>query len=127
MTKPVRLQLSRRKGFNLQEHSRSINGLDAVNVARPSKFGNPFTKTAAIESEYANEDTWREFVVECFSDWLGPTQQGRDWWQGKEADKRKAAILDNLHELRGKNLACFCGPHDSCHADILLRICDEVE
>lgn len=41
MTAPIRLQLSRRKGFNLQAASRAANGLDAVNVARPSKWGNP--------------------------------------------------------------------------------------
>lgn len=42
MVKPVRLQLSRRKGFSLQALSRETNGLEAVNVARPSKWGNPF-------------------------------------------------------------------------------------
>jgi hypothetical protein len=40
--RPVRIQLSRRKGFNLQEHSRAVNGLPAVNCARPGPFGNPF-------------------------------------------------------------------------------------
>lgn len=40
MTRPVRLQLSRRKGFNLQALSRATNGLPAVKVARPTKFGN---------------------------------------------------------------------------------------
>ena len=35
--KPVRLKLSRKRGFNLQELSRGTNGLEAVNVARPSR------------------------------------------------------------------------------------------
>jgi hypothetical protein len=39
---PVRLQLSRRNGFSLKAHSRAVNGLDAINVARPSFYGNPF-------------------------------------------------------------------------------------
>jgi hypothetical protein len=39
---PVRLQLSRRKGFDLQAASCATNGLDAVVVARPTKWGNPF-------------------------------------------------------------------------------------
>ena len=34
-TTPVRLKLSRKKGFDLQAHSRAINGRDAVSVARP--------------------------------------------------------------------------------------------
>jgi hypothetical protein len=33
---PVRLQLSRRKGFDLQVWSREVNGLDVVNCARPA-------------------------------------------------------------------------------------------
>ena len=40
MTAPVRLQLSRRKGFNLQEWSREVNGLDAVKVDRTTMWGN---------------------------------------------------------------------------------------
>lgn len=43
MSEPIRLQLSRRKGFDLQAASRAANGLEAVRVARPSVFGNPFT------------------------------------------------------------------------------------
>ena len=42
MTKPLRLQLSRRMGFDLQARSRHANGLAAVSVARPGKWGNPF-------------------------------------------------------------------------------------
>ena|SRR5271154_1757696 len=42
MSRPVRIQLSRKSGFNLQEASLAINGLPAVNVVRPSKWGNPF-------------------------------------------------------------------------------------
>lgn len=125
--RPVRLQLSRRSGFRLQELSRAINGLEAVNVARPSRWGNPFTRDAAIESEYATEATWRAFVVECFRDWLGPTRSGRDWWQGPESDACRAAILTGLPTLRGKNLACWCalpaaGAPDICHAAVLLEI-----
>jgi hypothetical protein len=41
MTKPVRLQFSRRRGFDLRALSLAVDGLPAVNVARPSLFGNP--------------------------------------------------------------------------------------
>ena len=33
MATPLRLQLSRTKGFNLQDSSRAVNGLPAVSVA----------------------------------------------------------------------------------------------
>jgi len=42
MTNPVRLTLSRSAGFDLQALSLATNGLPAVVVARPSKWGNPF-------------------------------------------------------------------------------------
>ncbi|HUY27269.1 MAG TPA: hypothetical protein VMV27_07585 [Candidatus Binataceae bacterium] len=43
---PVRMRLSRRKGFNLQGESRAINGLPALNVARPGPWGNCFIVAA---------------------------------------------------------------------------------
>ena len=111
---PVRVQLSRKKGWRMPENT--------VSVARPGKFGNPFTKENAIESGYATEEMWRAFVVDCFRDWLGPSQSGRDWWQGPESDRRRAAILEALPSLRGKNLACWCALGSPCHADVLLEL-----
>lgn len=46
MTKPVRLQLSRRKGFDLQALSIATNGLPAVSVARPGKRGTELIEIA---------------------------------------------------------------------------------
>lgn len=127
----VRLQLSRAKGFNLQVLSQATNGHAAIRVARPGRFGNPFSREAAIASGYATEVTWQAFVVECFRDWLGPRQHGRDWWQGPQSDERRKVILDGLPALRGKNLACWCKLGAPCHADVLLElanrpICEEV-
>jgi hypothetical protein len=111
MTAPVRLQLSRRKGFSLQALSLATNGLPAVNVARPSKWGNPF-KVGAHGS--------REVCVAAF----------------RHAIFRQAHLLefgaDEVISLRGKNLACFCALGSVCHADVLLEIankpiCEAVE
>lgn len=131
MSDPVRLQLSRRRGFDLQALSRATNDLPAVKVTRPGRFGNPFSRETAIESGHATEATWQACVVECFRDWLGPSQSGRDWWQGPQSDERRKAIIEGLLTLRGKNLACWCKPGAPCHADVLLElanrpICEEV-
>ena len=40
--KPVRLQFSLKKGFDLQAHSRAVNGLDAVRVDVTGRWSNPF-------------------------------------------------------------------------------------
>jgi hypothetical protein len=40
--KPIRLQLSRKKGFRLDAASHAANGLPAVRVCRPGRWGNPY-------------------------------------------------------------------------------------
>jgi hypothetical protein len=112
--KPKRIQLKRTKGWKMPTNT--------VAVTRPGKFGNPFTITAAIESEYATKETAQRFVVDCFRDWIGPSQSGRDWWQGPRSTRKRIAILSGLESLRGKNLACWCKPGEPCHADVLLEI-----
>lgn len=105
-TRPIRLQLSRRRGFNLQEVSREANGLDAVNVARPTKWGNPFKVDSGRTAERA-VDRYREYLRgEMFRD----------------SENRLYPP-----ELAGKNLACWCplpakGEPDICHAAVLLEI-----
>lgn len=124
MTKPVRLQLSRRAGFNLQALSRKTNGLAAVKVARRSMFGNPFPVSMAIDLHriaprtYAVDGSPRGTVVRLFRDWLrGKAFAG----EGKNelTPPTEAVIRDHL---RGKNLACWCKPGEPCHADVLLEI-----
>lgn len=111
---PERIQRQRTKGWKMPPNT--------VSVARPGKFGNPFTIAAAIDSGYATPDTAQQFVVECFSDWLGPSRSGRTWWQGPESDAKRKAILAGVDSLRGKNLACFCKLGEPCHADVLLDL-----
>ena len=115
MSGPVRLQLSRRKGFDLQALSLKTNGLPAVNVARPSRWGNP----------------WRKGLNRC-------TGRGFDYREEPVKDNETAARFfaemlpyadrgypsnDEIREnLAGKNLACSCKPGEPCHADVLLCI-----
>jgi hypothetical protein len=133
VTAPVRLRLSRKAGFRLQGHSLAVNGLPAVNVARPGKWRNPFTMRQAIEAGYikrASEPLASQFLVECFEDWL--LDKPDQMWTGPAADEARRSILSTLYELRGKNLACWCASGAPCHADVLLELanrprCEEVK
>lgn len=96
---PARLRLSRRKDFNLQQLSQALNGLPAVNVSRPSRWGNPF---AAAKMPGGAPEAVARFRQEIASDPLF-------------RERARAA-------LRDKNLACWCAPDQPCHADVLLEI-----
>lgn len=103
---PVRLQLSRRKGFDLQALSRAANGLEAVNVARPSKWGNPFV------------------AGENYKTVMGTTRLVRDVEHAVSLFRAIAdcKVEEIREELRGKNLACWCRAGKPCHADVLLKV-----
>jgi DNA polymerase I-like protein with 3'-5' exonuclease and polymerase domains len=69
---------------------------NTVYVGRPSPWGNPFTV----------EDHGREQAVAMFREHL----------------LGDAALLARVRaELEGKDLACWCGPRQRCHADVLLE------
>ncbi len=113
MSAPRRIQLRRTKGWRKPP--------EAVVVARPTKWGNPFTIDACLEAGFASDtERAREICVEAFRDWLN----GNGWAAGHSPDWpiRRRAILDNIHELRGKDLACWCRPDKACHADVLLKL-----
>lgn len=110
---PVRMQLSRAKGFNLQASSQALNGLPAINIARPGPLGNPFI---------VGEDGTRAECVHLFRMMLG----------GNLAISTKASvesqrlvisyIAEHLKALRNRNLACWCPPGAPCHGDPLLEL-----
>lgn len=118
---PVRIQLSRQRGFNLQATSLAANGLPVVTVARPTPWGNPFTIRALFDLGYTgSEVATHSYVVRCYREWL--EQSNCQHWIGPESDAARAAILNGLPTLRGKNLACWCPPDEPCHADVLLEM-----
>lgn len=123
--KPVRLQLSRKKGARLV----SPNGLPVKIVSRPSKFTNPYRlEHYQIEGESDKakiKQIQREMAVRDFDAALylasppNPLPGYLDF-----------TIDDVKRELNGFNLACWCplpkeGEEDHCHAAVLLRIANE--
>jgi hypothetical protein len=111
MKAPVRLQLSRAKGFNLQALSLATNGLPAVKVDRSTKWGNPF-KVGRPSAFTGGRPVADQRHAARLYQAIAP----------ETADLVKAAQA----ELLGKNLACWCeiNPYDRwlCHADVLLEI-----
>lgn len=125
MGKAARIQLSRRAGFRLQERSLALNGLAAVNVARPSRFGNPFR---VVQLEPA---TWVASADLSVRSTRHETKAGavREAVACFRANLLRESMGYTIEEmraaLRGKNLACWCalpepGERDWCHAAELL-------
>lgn len=111
---PQRIHLSRAKGFDLQAASLALNGLPAVNVARPTPWGNPF-----IVGQHGSRDR----CVELFQ----RTVAGHIALLGghviAEQHRLRDQIRDRLTDLKGKNLACWCRLDGKpCHADVLLKL-----
>ncbi len=145
MVEPVRLQLSRRKGFDLQALSIATNGLPAVNVARPSRWGNPFNFRSpafcwiALSFGCRGDVAGRqEASVRAFREWIGDDPNKRTLSMERQAvlgrGKKTVAIGAKLEAgdapsqaqiieaLHGKNIACWCAPRQPCHADVLLEL-----
>lgn len=91
-----RVQLKRTKGWRMPPNT--------VKVTRPGKYGNPF-RVGDFGIPNAAE------AVARYREWLDGRVVGP-----KRPDK------EDLAELRGKNLACWCKPGKPCHADVLLEI-----
>ncbi|MFJ9029777.1 DUF4326 domain-containing protein [Streptomyces sp. NPDC102274] len=114
---PTRIQRRRTKGWRKPEN--------CVIVTRPSRFGNPFTISGALENGYGETpEEARGYAFEAFRSWLRGSET---WWMGPRAETTRKRLLDALPELRGKDLACYCplppeGKPDYCHAAVLLAL-----
>jgi hypothetical protein len=95
MTGPVRVQLSRAKGWKMPPNT--------VSVARPTVFGNHYRVNGDGIPDQAT-------AVRLYRHWLTTTESGT----------RAAESIRSL--LRGKNLACWCPLGSPCHADVLLEV-----
>lgn len=106
---PKRIQLRRTKGWRKPE--------GAIVVARPSRWGNPFTIAGAREAGYDGTDA--ELRAECVASFRQFLAGRYSWSYGEPI---RAHILSHVHELRGRDLACWCPLDQPCHADVLLEL-----
>ena len=103
MSTPKRIRLSRRKGFRLPPN--------AVSVARPTKWGNPFRT-----SEHGTAARCVEMYSAMLAGYLCVTSGPG----AAEQEMCRRWVLEHVAELRGKDLACWCPLDQPCHADVLL-------
>lgn len=114
--RPQRIRLSHAKGFNLQTHSRALNGLPARAVIRPGLFGNIYPVGAGFTRQQAVDAMRAALTTGCVLTRVGFTpspDQVAAW---------RTFVLANIETLRGHNLACHCPLDQPCHADVLLEL-----
>lgn len=73
-----------------------------VYIGRPSPWGNPFV---------IGKDGTRAQVIEKYRKWILSNPNN---------------LLNDVHELKGKRLGCWCAPL-SCHGHVLAELADAVE
>jgi len=98
---PVRIQLSRKKGWKLPPNT--------VVVSRPTRWGNPW-KVRKGKLRQLTDDASQAEAVEAFKMMLADGQTP------------PFALVNIREELAGKNLACWCKLGTPCHADVLLKL-----
>lgn len=104
----------------MQRDSMERNGLMAVSVCRPGKWGNPFIVGRRV---IIVKDGSFEECEKAGSMIVTPhlaRELYRTWIDAMYEMRRQA----KLH-LAGKNLACFCPLDHPCHADVLLEIANQ--
>lgn len=79
-------------------------------VGRPTIWGNPFSHKPGGYVKPTNIVATREEAVEKF----------------REYAKTNKRILETLHMLKGKTLACWCAPK-ACHAHVLAEMADALK
>ena len=92
-----------------RQHSWRADNPDAVIVARPSFWGNPFV----LGTPENGGNITPEVAVAEFTKAL--------------IDGRLQIKLHQMEDLRGKDLACWCPTSQPCHADVLLELANAVK
>ena len=77
-----------------------------VYIGRPSKWGNPFTHKEGTLAKFKVSS--RKEAIQKFREWLLSNPEK----------------LEELEELRGKTLGCWCKPQ-SCHGDVIVELLEQ--
>lgn len=108
----MRVQLSRRKGWKMPPNT--------VKVSRPTKWGNPYT-LLEFELPLALE-LYERSITGYWSPGGIPERLIDRAYQLHTEFRKRFRSLEEVRDLRGLNLACWCRIDRACHADTLLKI-----
>ncbi len=119
MRQPLRIQRRRTKGYRLPP--------DAIYVGRPTIWGNPFWHAAKFHGielslalyRNAAQGIWDPSVVKDIP--MSYYDEHHRWLM--RIGNHPLEVIRS--ELCGKDLACWCGLHEPCHADILMEIANQ--
>ncbi|MDM2104292.1 DUF4326 domain-containing protein [Mycobacteroides abscessus] len=109
---PERIQRKRTAGWRMPE--------GAIYVGRPSRWGNPYTLDM-FKPWYpeADEHGLRSMAT---SDFEGLVTGRWDRFADDPEHDVPDYPRDEIAELRGRDLVCWCPLDQPCHADVLLEI-----
>ena len=110
------MQVSLRRGFDLQAASRALNGLPAKLVTRPGRWGNPFAIDEVAARYGLDRAAAQAKAVAMAGEWLHGTLDPT-LSPGPPPSREEIRA-----ELGGHNLACWCRPGTPCHADVLIAL-----
>lgn len=130
--RPARIQMTRQRPWRA-DHP------DAVIVARPTKWGNPFAaKIPASDrggpGEAGQATMTRQMLADEYREWLlVPTTKWANRPESAQGDTARTSLmgvpfagrptLDEIRaDLAGRDLACWCPLDQPCHADVLLEL-----
>ena len=104
--------------------------LNTIYVGRPTKWGNPFRiigdELFCFSIKRKVLDPW---II--FEEGIRPDRKilmilYRAWLHGRiVCDYLPKSPINNLDELKNKDLACWCPLDKECHADILIELLEK--
>ncbi len=80
-------------------------------IDRSGKWGSPFSYKENTKAKYRVNT--RKEAIDAHREWI---LNG----EGKY-------LLNDLYELKGKILGCWCNPNQSCHGDILVKLVNDLD
>lgn len=94
---PTRVQRKRTKGWRMPENT--------LYAGRGTKWGNPWK---VGETRYGKPIT-QELACDYYREHIGHPNSALQF------------VYEDIKQLRGKNLACWCRLDQPCHVDVLLE------